>query len=292
MDIYLIVMKLIALETGRDIKEIRPEQSLVKGLKLDNPGLFSLVYNLEEIFGIEIPNEIMDKFKTVRYIIDYIESIPKEPNWKERAKGFIISYNPLSHKQTKDVLKGLDIIMEQYYWRHNWRYKKFREKLQDCIMRLFYNPRRFYYKYYSPQEDALRRTFNQRLEEIKKRPKEKRYTGLLGFPGSYEEAFIEKAGSYSKKLVKKILKRKVSPKSIVPEIERAAFRLWYAHGLYLHKDLDEMMKEQLDLIREEITNNKYISGWDEDLTEELVGIIEEELRTTSSGTRNTLDDRP
>ena len=106
---------------------------------------------------------------------------------------------------------------------------------------------------------------------------EERYTGLFGSPGSYEEAFILRAEGYSNPIPKKILKRRVPLKSIIPEIERTASRLWYAYGRYLHKDFDDMMKEQLDLIREKIRNNKYIPGWDEDLTEELLTVIKREL---------------
>lgn len=104
----------------------------------------------------------------------------------------------------------------------------------------------------------------------------------MGFPGSYEEAFVGKAESYSKPIVKKILKRKVRLKSIVSEIEQAALRFWYVYGKYLHKDFEDMLKEQLELIREEIRDNKYISGWDEDLTEELVRVIEQELQTSKT----------
>ena len=283
MDISLVVGKLIELETGRDLEEIWPEQSLIKELRLDNADLFSLVCNLEELFGIEIPNEIVDKFRIVKDIIDYIENIPKEANWPDKAKDFIVSYDEPSRRQTKEVLRGFDIIIEQYYWRHNWKYKKFREKLGDCIMRLFYNPRRFYYRSHSPQEEVIRRRFDRRLEEIKKRPNKERYTGLLSFPASYEEAFVKRAESYSKPIVKKILKRKEPFKSIIPEIERAAFRLWYAYGSYLHKGFSDMVKEQLDSIRRGIRNNKYISGWDEDLTEELVRVIKREVGREGSG---------
>jgi len=273
MDISLLVRRLIGLELERHLEDIGSEQSLIKELKLDNADLFSLVLDIEEVFGMEIPNEIVDKFRTVKDIIDYIQQIPKEANWEDRAKEFIISYDQATRKQIKEVLRGFDIIVERYYWRANWKYKKFREKFWDCISRLYYNPRRFYYRTYSPGEEKLRRTFNQKLEEIKKRPYEQRYTGLCGYPGSYEEAFVLKAENYSKKLVKKILKRKVPLKSIIPEIESAALRLWYVYGQYLRKDFSDMMEEQLDLIREEIRKNKYIPGWDEDLTDELVIMI-------------------
>lgn len=277
MDISLAVRKFIELEIERDLEEIHPEQSLIRELKLDNADLFSLVLDLEEGFGIEIPDEIVDRFRTVKDIIGYIEEVPKEANWQDRAKEFIISYDQVTHKQMKEILRGFDIIVGRYYWTYNWKYKKFREKLEDCILHLFYDPRRFYYRTYSPSEHELRRTFDQKLEEIKRRPYEQRYTGLFGSPGSYEEAFILKAESYSKKIVKKILKRKVPLKSIIPEIERATLHLWYAYGKYLRKDFRDMMKEQLDLIREEIRNNKYISGWDEDLTDELVKVISRPL---------------
>lgn len=278
MDVSLVVKKLIGFETGRDMEAIRPGQSLIRQLRMDNADLLSLVHNLEEVFGIEIPDEIVDKFRTVKDIINYIEDAPKEGNWQDKAKEFIISYNRISRSQMKEVLRGFDIIMEQYYWRCNWKYKKFRDKLKDCVLRLFYDPRRFYHRIHSPREDELRRSIDQRLEEIKKRRREERYTGLLSFPGSYEESFILRAEDYSRDLVKKILKRKASLKTIISQLERAAFRLWYSYGMYLHKDFDDMVKEQLDSIREEIRNNKYIPGWDEDLTEELVRHIEQEFR--------------
>lgn len=278
MDISLVVRKLIELETGRDMEGIRSRQSLIKELRIDNADLLSLVHNLQDVFGIEIPNENMNRFRSVQDIIDYIERIPKRAGWQDRAKRFIASYDLVTRKAIKEIMRKFDIIMEQYYWRHNWKYKKFRQKFKDCVLRLFYNPRRFYYRSYSPGENELRRTFDQRLEEIKKRPCKERYTGFFAFPSSYEEAFILRAESYSKRLVKKILKRKVPLKSIIPEIEGSAFRLWYAYGKYLRKDFNDMVKEQLGLIKEEIKNNKYIPGWDEDLTAELVRIIKQELQ--------------
>lgn len=281
MDISLLVRRLIGLEIERHLEDIGSEQSLIKDLRLDSASSLSLVLNLEEIFGIEIPDEIADKFKTVKDIIGYIEKVSEKANWQDKAKEFIISYDQASHKRVKEFMKGLDVIFEQHHWRANWKYKKFREKFWDCISRLYYNPRRFYYRTYSPGEEKLRRTFDQKLEEIKKKPYEERYTGLCGSPGSYEEAFILKAAIYSKKLVKKLLKRKVPLKSIIPEIETAAFRLWYVYGQYLRKDFNDILKEQLDLIREEIRNNKYIPGWDENLTKELVTVIKREIEEAS-----------
>lgn len=65
------------LEVGED--EVRLEASFTDDLNADSLQIVELVMALEEEFGIEIPDEAVEKISRVREAIEYIEqNVPSE----------------------------------------------------------------------------------------------------------------------------------------------------------------------------------------------------------------------
>ena len=53
--------------------EIRPESLLVEDLGLNSVSYFSIVFDLEEAFGIEIPDDAISGIRTVGDMVAYLE---------------------------------------------------------------------------------------------------------------------------------------------------------------------------------------------------------------------------
>ncbi len=67
------VIKIIAEKLGIEEDEIKPEASFVDDLGADSLDIVELVMELEEEYGIEIPDEDAEKIKTVQDAINYIK---------------------------------------------------------------------------------------------------------------------------------------------------------------------------------------------------------------------------
>lgn len=70
-ELKALVTKIIAEQTGKDVKEIMPEAKLIDDLKCDTLDLVELSMSLEEEFGIEIPDEDAEKLITVDDLVAY-----------------------------------------------------------------------------------------------------------------------------------------------------------------------------------------------------------------------------
>ena len=68
------VKELIEEKLNLEGVEITPDSKFKEDLEVDSLDLFELVMALEDEFGIEIPNEDLEKIATVGDIIEYIES--------------------------------------------------------------------------------------------------------------------------------------------------------------------------------------------------------------------------
>lgn len=69
------IIKIIADQLNKDASEITREQELVQDLGADSLDAVEIIMNIEEEFGIEIPEEEASKIKTVGEIIDVIEKL-------------------------------------------------------------------------------------------------------------------------------------------------------------------------------------------------------------------------
>ena len=55
-------------------EDIRPESLLVEDLGLNSVSYFSIVFDLEDAFGVEIPDDAAIDIKTVGDLVTYMES--------------------------------------------------------------------------------------------------------------------------------------------------------------------------------------------------------------------------
>lgn len=73
--IFEKVVKIIAEQLGvGDISEITGTTSLMEDLEADSLDAVEIVMNIEDEFGIEIPDEEAENFKEISDIVDYLEA--------------------------------------------------------------------------------------------------------------------------------------------------------------------------------------------------------------------------
>lgn len=73
--------KLIADELSIDPSQVKEEARFIEDLGADSIGLMELVMKFEEEYGIKIPDEDIEKIRTVGDAINYIKS--KLGTWEE-----------------------------------------------------------------------------------------------------------------------------------------------------------------------------------------------------------------
>jgi acyl carrier protein len=66
------VIEVLAKMLHKDEGDIRLESTLVDELEMDSFTAVELLFELEDQYGLEIPDEEVENFKTVEDIIDYI----------------------------------------------------------------------------------------------------------------------------------------------------------------------------------------------------------------------------
>jgi acyl carrier protein len=66
------VKEVLAKQLKMDMANIKPEALLAEDLRMDSFGAIETAFDLEEKFGIQIPNEALSNVKTVKDIVDYI----------------------------------------------------------------------------------------------------------------------------------------------------------------------------------------------------------------------------
>ena len=74
MSILDKVKEVIIDKLGVEEDKIVPEASFVDDLGADSLDTVELIMQLEEEFGIEIPDEEAEKMTTVKSVVDYIET--------------------------------------------------------------------------------------------------------------------------------------------------------------------------------------------------------------------------
>jgi len=74
-DIEKKVKQVIADTLHLDKQNIRPESLLVDDLGMDSFAAVEMLFNIEDAYGLEIPDEEMMNLKTVQHVVDYISNI-------------------------------------------------------------------------------------------------------------------------------------------------------------------------------------------------------------------------
>ncbi len=77
MSIEKEVIEVIVEQLGVDAAEVTLEKSFVEDLNADSLDLTELIMTFEERFGFEISEEDAEKLKTVKDVVDYIQSKQK-----------------------------------------------------------------------------------------------------------------------------------------------------------------------------------------------------------------------
>lgn len=68
------VKEIIVEQLGVEAEQIKMESNFIDDLGADSLDTVELIMSLEEEFDIEIPDTDAEKLKTVKAVIDYIES--------------------------------------------------------------------------------------------------------------------------------------------------------------------------------------------------------------------------
>ncbi len=68
------VKEIIVEQLGVEAEQIKLESNFIDDLGADSLDTVELIMSFEEEFGIEIPDTDAEKIKTVKDVIDYIES--------------------------------------------------------------------------------------------------------------------------------------------------------------------------------------------------------------------------
>jgi len=68
------VKEIIAKELEVDVKQLTPEAKFIEDLGADSLDIVELVMELEEAFGIDIPDEDADKLKSVGDALNYLKT--------------------------------------------------------------------------------------------------------------------------------------------------------------------------------------------------------------------------
>lgn len=67
------IKDLIVEQLGIDGSSIEMDTNLMKDLEADSLDAVEIILGIEEQYGIEIPDEIAEKFETVKDLVTYVE---------------------------------------------------------------------------------------------------------------------------------------------------------------------------------------------------------------------------
>jgi len=73
MNIQEKVISIISDELSVKIEDVKLDSELIQDLEIDELDNIELCMALEEEFGIEIPDEDIEEFKTVKDIVEYVK---------------------------------------------------------------------------------------------------------------------------------------------------------------------------------------------------------------------------
>jgi acyl carrier protein len=68
------VREIISEQLGVSVEQVTPEASFIEDLGADSLDIVELVMALEEQYGMEISDEDAEKIRTVKDVVNYIES--------------------------------------------------------------------------------------------------------------------------------------------------------------------------------------------------------------------------
>ena len=66
------VKEIIAQKLGLPIEQVQPESRLIEDLKVDSFGAVELMFEIEEAFGLNIPDSDLERVRSVQDIVGYV----------------------------------------------------------------------------------------------------------------------------------------------------------------------------------------------------------------------------
>ena len=70
---YVKVTEILQGYTEIQQKDMRPDMLLVDDLGLNSVSYFAIVFDLEDTFGIEIPDDAVSTIRSIQDLVDFIE---------------------------------------------------------------------------------------------------------------------------------------------------------------------------------------------------------------------------
>ena len=68
------IIEIIAEQLVIDAEDIKPESEIIADLKADSLAIVEMLMEIEEKFGVNVPDEDVPNLKTVQDIADYVTS--------------------------------------------------------------------------------------------------------------------------------------------------------------------------------------------------------------------------
>ncbi|HEM4386483.1 phosphopantetheine-binding protein [Streptococcus suis] len=69
--VYQRVVELIRDEKGEDF-QVQPESTLADNIAADSVEIMEFVLNLEDEFGVDVPDAAIERFETLSDVVDFI----------------------------------------------------------------------------------------------------------------------------------------------------------------------------------------------------------------------------
>ncbi|MCL2096046.1 MAG: acyl carrier protein [Oscillospiraceae bacterium] len=68
------IVDIISKQLKTEPEEITPETNITEDLGADSLDIVELLMSIEEAFGVSVPDEDVQGLKTIKDIVDYVES--------------------------------------------------------------------------------------------------------------------------------------------------------------------------------------------------------------------------
>ncbi|EFI42358.1 MULTISPECIES: acyl carrier protein [Peptoniphilus] len=69
------VLELIASQFNKEVEDLREDTSFADDLNADSIDIVELVMSIEDEFGIEIEDDILENMSTIGDVLDYLEEM-------------------------------------------------------------------------------------------------------------------------------------------------------------------------------------------------------------------------
>lgn len=71
--VFETIRNLVVEQLGVDADMVQMDTNLMKDLEADSLDAVEIILGVEEEYGLDIPDEVAEKFETVRDLVDYVE---------------------------------------------------------------------------------------------------------------------------------------------------------------------------------------------------------------------------